>query len=762
MEIEQKIEWLMPERVLKLMNEHKSGFGINRMLIIGIGKNGVDCALQCKHITEKRFGTDEKKIRYIGIAEDKYLASASCEGSVLEANEQIPIIPEEAIYKYLNNPARLPQSAISWFDNGLKNYSPATPTYGLTKRQCGRVALFHNIKVVMTRAAEAITAFAGSDKSLEIVLTGNMGDVFFGGMFIDLAYILKKIFEDSSYPVKINCYMFAPDTAVMFEEDQRELGNYFANTILTKNELDKFQCAKQPFKQKYSSTFEVISDKVPFNAIFIARAEKNYRYTLDCAAEKILNRMEILFSKDDDAERIMSYNMLRQNESHDFRYLSYGVRVCELPLGKIMSYLCVKLFTLINHSLNKNNVGQRLLGHYGTLVTPDEKYLAQKGGGLPTLDFDERINPAFSVKALKHSSDGANDYIESWLQKMENATKKGAEVCVDELAQSIIKVCEEANTDFSKGPFYSAELLKKCLSNLRVATAKVNSELSDMEEQVERSRKLERTAYMKIKTNPLFVGKNVEQYIYELREYANYSCKLRTGGTLVEFYQALSERLTEYLENTVNNAAEAFETMAVNRKKIIEELSKDSSEFFCAVDAFSLSDDNVREKLDKVVDDVPEEILSKALVQSGILNVSDDDEKALANAVVAIILKCFPSFLSMSFGEMCEFFGIRDVIGNSVKTCVESVDVAAPMNDDFVLYRVICPKSTKQEDIALLRVEYKGMNYIWNGSVLNNTVAVSQIKGGVKLDEFPDYTQWENMHYAYVNDSLKKHGIHIF
>lgn len=762
MEIEKKIEWLKPERVMKLVDSNKSPFGMNRLFIIGLGKNGVDCALRCKHITEKRFGTDDKKVRFLCSAEDKYLEAATCEGTILTEDEQIPIVPDEAIYKYLNNPARLPQSAVSWFDNGLKNYSPATPVYGLTKRQCGRIALFHNIKLILKRISEAMSAFGGSDKSLEIVIAGNMGDVFFGGMFIDMAYILKKFFDTMSYPVKLNCYMFAPDTAAMFESDQREMGNYYANAIITKNELDMFQCAKKPFSQKYTSSFEVMSDKVPFNACYIVEGENNYTYTLDAAAEKILSRMEILFTKDDDAERIMSYNMLRPNSSHDFRYLSYGIRVSEIPMGKIVSYLCIKVFTLINHSLNKNNVGERLLGHYSGLVTPDERFLAQKAGDLPSLEFDERINPVFSHRSLRVSSDGANDYIESWLERISNSTKKGAEICIDEIYNSIVNVCEEAKKDFSKGPFYAAELIRKCLSTLRVAIAKTNAETEDMKEQVERARNLERTAYMKIKTSPLFVGKAIEQYLYELREYANCACKVRTGATLTEFYQTMSDKLTDYLDNNIGKATEAFETVAVNRKAIIEEIARDDATVSCCTDAISLSDEAVTSKLDKLVDDIPEETLSRAFAHSGILELPDNDESALARAVVNIVLKSFGSFLSMSFSEFCEFFGKKDIIRTAVDDCIESVAVKASMSDDFALNRVICPMGTKQDDISGLRAEYSGMNYIWNGSVMNLTAAVYQIKAGVQLNKFPEYEQWENMHYAYVHDSLKKHGIHIF
>lgn len=761
MEIEKKIEWLKPERIQKLYGGHKNLFGINRMLIVGIGRNGVDCMLQCKHLTERRFGTDTKKMRYLAIAEDKLLEAAECFGTKAAADEQIPIVPEEAIYKYLNNPARLPQCAMDWFDMGLKNYSPATPTYGLTKRQCGRIALFHNIKPLMKRIGESISAFAGTDKSLEIVICGNMGDAMFSGMFIDLAYIFKTLFEDASYPVKINCCMFAADTAELFESEQRELGNYYANTILTKNDLDRFQVKKSQFSQRYSPSFEVVSDKPPFNAVFINPAEKNYEYTLNCAAEKIISRMEILFTKDDDAERIMSYNMLRPNDSHDFRYLSYGVSVREVPVGKIISCLSVKVFTVLNHSLNKNSVGQMLLGQITSKVTPDALYLASKAADIPALEFDERINPTFSAKALKISSDGSLGYVNDWVNKIEQAAKKGAMTCYDSVVNEVISMCESAKTDMTKGPFYAIEIIKKCLAELRVATAKVNSEIGDMKEQVERSRNLVNGAYMKIKTSALFVGKAVEQYIYELRDFAEYNRKLRTGGTLVDFYQAVYNKLNEYLEGTLMKAAEAFESIAKNRAAIIEEISRDS-ETTCVKDAFSVSDPAVAAKLDKMVEELSDETLSKAFKESGILELDENDETALARAIVNIVGKCFGSLLSMNYSEICSFFGMSDSVGAAVENCIDDAAVSACTDDDFALNRVICPKSTKQDDIASLRAVHKGMNFIWNGSVLNYTAVVTQIKGGVKLDTFRNYAQWENMHYAYQQDNLKKHGIHIF
>lgn len=761
MEIEQKTEWLKPERIQKLYDGPKSPFGMNRLFIIGIGKNGTDCALRCMHLTEKRFGSDPKKIRFLCIGEQKQLAQSAFEGSVPSDGDTLPIIPEEAIYKYLNNPVKLPEYAQSWFDQGLKNYSPATPTYGLTKRQCGRIALFHNINELMKLTGNALQAFAGSDKPLEIVLTGNLGDVFFGGMFIDWAYILNKLFESSSYPVRINAYLFAADTAALVENDSRDMGHYSANTIIAKSELDKFQCHKKHFSQKYSKTFEIDTDKPPFNSCFLIPAEENYDLTMSKTAEKILNRMEILFSKDDDAERIMSYNMLKPDSSHEFRYLAFSVSVTEIPVGKIMSYLGIKLFTRLNNKLNSNNVGEMLLNRYSAQVTPTMELVASKSGRLPELEFDERINPAFSAKSIRGSGEGALSAVETWLNAMKSAVINGTEACVKEICDSIIADCESAKTDFAKGPFYAQEILKKCFSVLRVAIAKTKAAAEDMSEQVERTRNLERNAHRKVKT-ALFVNKAVEQYLYELKGYADASVVVRTSEPMISFYQAVFDRLNDYYSSILQNAIDPFEQISVNRGGIYDEIMNDCTGKSCVSEAFSLTDENIRAKLDELSESIPKEHLEMYFRESGILNLPEDDEKALAKAVVMILRKCFFEQLSMNFNEMCGYFGVNGGVSSSVAHCVDNTKITAPVSDSFTITRIICPKAVRQEDIAELRKQHRGVGFIWNGSVCLHTTAAAAICGGAQLEKFDSYQQWENMHYAYVNDSLKKHGIHIF
>lgn len=758
-EAEKIIEWLKPERIQKLYTKHKNSFGVNRLLIIGVGRNGIDCALHCKHLVERRFGSNDKKVRYIGIGDGKMLDEADWEGTVFTAEEAVRIVPEEAIYPCLNAPESLPDYIRSWFDEGLKNYSPATPIYGLSKRQCGRVALFHCIKQVTGTISKCVSAFEGSDKSLEVIIAGNIGDVFFGGMFIDLAYIVKALFVDAKYPIKVNGYIFCPDTAELVEKESRELGNYYGNTIIAKNELDRFQYGKKHFSQKYSDSFEISSDKPPFSVCFIAAAEKSYAYTMSVAAEKIVSRMEILFAKDDDAESILSYNMLKSDESHEFRYLSCGAAAVELPVGKILSYLSVKVFTLLNQQLNRNSVGQMRLGLYGSKVTPDAKYLAAKAGQIPELEFDEQKNPAFAMKELRSDFEKPIKEIDKWLDEMVELTQQGADMCQEDIVNDIIGECEESKGDINRGPFYAVEIIKKCLSELRVAIAKQDFEVSDMEEQCLRSKNLMKGAFRKLRTSVVFSGKALEQYVYEIKDYAEYSRRLRTGSIVLAFYKNIYERLEEYYKIELAKATQPFELITVNRGSILEGINADNEDS-CIMQAFGFQE--ITEKLDEIVkEQLTEERFSYAFKDCDILKAADD-EAGLARETVKVVGRMFDYLLGLNFSGMCDFFGIKYSASEIIEKCLENAAVSADVTDKTAVSRIVCPKGTRQGDIAELRASRNGMSYIWNSSVLNRGAVVTKVGGGVKLESFKGYDLWENMRYAYVNDSLKKHGIHIF
>lgn len=744
---------------MKLYAGRKTRFGTKRLYVVGIGKNGTECLMRCKHIAENRYKTDNTKIRFLAVGEDKMLDAAEFCGSVLRDEEKLRIVPDDAIYKYLNAPERLPETALSWFDTGLKNYTPAKPAYGLQKRQCGRVALFHYFNDLLKIFGDAISAFSDSNAPLDIVVTGNMGDAFFGGMVIDIGYILKSLFETAKYPVNVTAYMFAGDTSKLFEKDSRELGNYYANTIVTKAELDSFQCRKTRFSQKYTQSFAVDTDKPPYSACYINAAESTYEATLEAAALKILSECEIVYVRDDDADKIMSYNML--GKEHSFRYLACDTAVNEIPMGRIMSYLSVKLFMSFNRMLNKNSVSSMEMGKLIGKLTPNAQFLASKAGVLPKLEFNEELNPLFSVKSLKNGMEASRRYVSDNVEKFAELCRNGSDIVLPAVFDEVVSICEEAKNNFDKGPFYAVEVVKKSLAELRVAIAKIKTEMEDIGETMAREERMVKVSYKKIKNFPTFIASRMtEEYMAWLDEWGEYKKTEVTAGIVKEFYETLYAKIDAYYKVNLLKSAEMFERIPVNREKILT--GESPYEGFGVTEAFDIFTPEIKSALDKMVDGLPDSTWLMAFKRSDLMNVDKGDEMHFPRELVHIVQSCFASFFDQSYEEFCQFFNVEASEAAALGECLERAAVKTPASDEPALTRMICPKDAPAGELAPLRAVHKGISDIWNDSAADRMVSVVQIKGNVTLNGFKGYEQWENMRYAYVNDSLKKHGIHIF
>ncbi len=760
METEKQIEWLRPDRILKLYGGKKTAFGTKRLYAVGVGKNGVDCLMRCKHLAENRYGKDKSKLRFLAIGEATMLDAAEFCGSTLDADERLAIVPDDAIYKYLNAPERLPETALSWFDTGLKNYTPAKPVYGMQKRQCGRVALFHYFDDLLKIFGGAISAFSNSTAPLDVVVIGNMGDAFFGGMMIDLGYVLTALFDTAKYPVKVAAHMFAGDTAQLYLKDSRDLANCYANTIVTKGELDRFQCRKTKFDQKYNDSFAIKSEKPPYSACYIACAEKTYEATLENAALKIMSEPEILYARDDDADKIMSYNMLGKDGSHAFRYLAYDAAVSEIPLGKIMSYLTVRLFLLFSRTLRGNSIEPIEMGKIIARITPSAEFLAEKAGEIPKPEFDERRNPLFSVKSLKNGSEASKRYVDEKSERFAELCKKGMESVKPEIIGLVTSVCSEAAGNCDKGPFYAVEVVKKCLSELRVAIAKVKDEENDIGETMAREIRMVDTCYKRVKNAPGFLAaRSTGEYIAWLEEYGEYRKTELTVGALREFYEEIYDTLDKYYKETLLKITDLFEQVAIGKEDIV--FGNSQYEGFGVTEAFDIADPEIRAKLDKMVDELPESTRMMAFKRSELMGGSDDPLH-FPRELVRIAESCYSGFFGGSFEEFCKRFEADCSEASALENCLKNAQVKAPATDEPPLTRIICPKDAPAGDIAPIRAVHKGLSDLWNDSAAMCAVSVVQIKGNVRLDGFKDYNHWENMRYAYVNDSLKKHGIHIF
>lgn len=756
--------WLKPDRVMKLYRGSKSAFGTKRLFVVGIGKNGVDCLMRAKHIAENRFRKDDTRIRFLAIGINELVDNAEFCGSVLEPDEKLAIDPDKAIYSYLNEPENMSDFVKDWFDEGLKNYTPNKPVYGLQKRQCGRLAMFHCFGSVMKLLGAALTSFGQSDRPLEIAVVGNLGDAFFGGMMIDIGYILRTLFETVPYPVTIVSYMFAGDTAEFTEKEGRDLATAYANTIVTKSELDMFQGRKKRFWQQYNNAIEISSDKPPYTACYITHAEKTYEETMEKAALKIMCEPGHIIARDDEAEKLMSYNMLGKDGSHAFRYLAYSSAVNEIPLGKIVSYISIKIFGKYIRELRQRSIGEMELGKIAGKVAPNAMLLAVKGGELPRIEFDESINPLFSVRSLKNGSEASKRYINGKLNELSVLCRKGSQQLIPELTEQIKKLCENALLDRNKGPYYALEIIKACVAKLNDASGTVAHQMMTIDDDVAREDRLLAAAYKKIKGAPNFMAsKYVEPYIDMMKEYIKVRQVQLTGGIVTEFYDSLAAELNRYAEETLRTRSFVFDTIADHADEIL----KGGSDYLGfgvkeAFDPLASESAEMRAVLDKMVDSIPPEKMELAFKRTDLASAAQKGTIEFISDLLVIVDICLGEFTEKGYDEICEFFHIENSLASGIEDCFGRVKITTPTTESVPLTRVICPSNAKPADIAPLHAVHKELNDIWNASASSFSVSIERIQGAVKLSGFKDFEQWENMRYAYVNDSLKKHGMHIF
>ncbi len=757
-------EWLKPDRILKRYRGSKSAFGTKKLFVIGIGKNGIDCLMRAKHIAENRFQKDKTRIRFLAIGEKKLLEEAEFCGSLLENGETLSIDPDKDIYPYLNDPKKLSEYEKDWFDEGLVNYTPKKPVYGLQKRMCGRLSLFNRFGSLMKLLGSAMSGFGASDRPLEIVVAGNLGDAFFGGMMIDLGYILRALFETEPYSVTTVAYMFAGDTAAFTEKEGRDLATAYANTIVAKSELDMFQTRKKSFWQQYSDVIEISSDKPPYTACYIAHAEASYEETMERAALKIMCEPGNIFARNDDAEMLMSYNMLDKEGSHRFRYLAYSSAVNEIPLGKIVSYITLKVFGKYLGGLRVKTVGAKELGKITGKVTPNAMLLAAKAGTPPKFEFDENLNPLFSVQSLKKGAEASKRYVNERLEETAELCSKGAKLMLPELAGKIKELCENAVSDREKGPYYAVEIIKACKTKLAAAIKDAEHQMMTIDDDVSREEKLAAAAHKKLKVTPTFMtGDLAEVYVKYLQGYMKCRFTQLTGKILIDFYNKLSEELSSYAETALSTKTAVFDTISEHCDEILNGTSEYKG--FGVKEAFDpLLPENaaMRGSLDRLVENIPEEKMKLAEKRADLLAAAQKGVSEFINELLVFVDISVGEFTEKGYDELCRFFSIENSLSTGIEDCFSRVGITTPTTESIPLTRVICPANAKPDDILPLRAAHRELNDIWNASASSFSVSIVRIQGAVKLEEFKDYEQWENMRYAYVNDSLKKHGIRIF
>ncbi len=242
-------------------------------LIVGLGHSGMLAIRVLKRMIRERFGPEPlPHIRFLAIDTDP--ESASLAGSGKFAGD--PLSATEIVTARLNRSTHyLQRDGIppveQWLPPGILYKLPRDPAAASGVRAYGRLALVDNYRMISQRIRSEIETFLSdepidkavsrtglgmaSNRARAYVVAGTAGGTG-GGMFLDLAYIIKNEFRQIGYvrPETVGVLLVPPADRTVAK------GQSLANTFGALTELHHFHQGRSRYTVRFDNAEPSITD----------------------------------------------------------------------------------------------------------------------------------------------------------------------------------------------------------------------------------------------------------------------------------------------------------------------------------------------------------------------------------------------------------------------------------------------------------------------------------------------------------------------
>ncbi|MCL2841586.1 MAG: tubulin-like doman-containing protein [Defluviitaleaceae bacterium] len=355
------------------------------VLVVGLGGTGTDALLRLKYQVSRRFKlpdnpvTKQKKpkpdnIEYISLETNEH-DRKKYKGISLDPYTEQVLLSNAGIGTILNNRSTMPDYISQWLNPELTITDGTKGASG--NRQAGRLLLFEKINTAIDAIDNKIRNLRidQENKLLVFLLSGMSGGTG-GGMFLDIAYIIRGLMEreygsKGVDKVEITGYLFTPDIHLAGNHMNIHTEEYIQrNGYAALKELDYWmnleERAGERFTQKYGTRLEVNSGLAPFNLCHLVSAcnidgvvlKGAYDYCMNVTAENIVNFLALEDKSSGSEFAIQDYysNLLsnigtmKSNLPHgipqasNFVYNIIGASAAALPTEGINAYLAHSLF----------------------------------------------------------------------------------------------------------------------------------------------------------------------------------------------------------------------------------------------------------------------------------------------------------------------------------------------------------------------------------------------------------------------------------
>jgi len=486
------------------------------VLVIGLGGTGIDALLRLKYQVGRRFklphSATQKKakpdnIEFLAIETNEH-DKKHYKGVTLDPHTEIALLSNAAIGSILNNRSTMPDYIKSWLSPNLTITDGTKGASG--NRQAGRLLLFEKINTLIDAIDNKIRTLRPSqeNKLLVFVLSGLSGGTG-GGMFLDIAYIVRGLMEreygaKGIDKVETMGYLFTPDVNLSANNLNIHTEEYIQrNGYAALKELDYWMNLEerkgQRFSQAYGTRLTVNSGLAPFNLCHLISASNTdgvyikgaYDHCMSVTAENIVNFLA-LEEKETQEFAIQDYysNLLSNIQtmktnlpqgfahSANFTYNIIGASSASLPTEGFNAYMAHSFFTCLAPMFDAMPDDYDLNQFVNTCGLDISALGAELARTLPPIKLDYIGTDFFSHQNVIKS---ARVNIDEKLTEQYNAAKrqlsqyrqlaaKTAEVVKKELGLVFL------NTAENQGPIYAARLLHSAINPCLTARFKTCQE----------------------------------------------------------------------------------------------------------------------------------------------------------------------------------------------------------------------------------------------------------------------------------------------
>lgn len=357
-------------------NAHKSEILKDKFLFIGLGGKGVQTLGSLKTAIARNIkidggGLKPENVDYLAIDTDKTELSSACRKGLdnvgLDYVSETCQLYSDTASKSLEE-GRIPDNISEWKNEKLSAKLKGEGANGI--RQAARYLLFYPDGFTTVKSSlegklmRLSNLYNGTGKLIVYILSGVSGGTG-SGCFIDIAYIVRELCRRNGFNVKLEGYIFLPDSYPL--EAQEEHLKYNAYAAL--KELDFYMgIGNQPsayFDATYMGGWSVHCKDSIFNVCNLitgsiqgrGRRANPDRFSRQVAIDHILNLMiksevdtnQFLINSFLDNDATMIANRVSTFDgtiprNANYTYNVIGIGAVNLPLEQILSYVSKKAF----------------------------------------------------------------------------------------------------------------------------------------------------------------------------------------------------------------------------------------------------------------------------------------------------------------------------------------------------------------------------------------------------------------------------------